>query len=64
MLAVALWSWIGNHIGGGTGGAQDQLLNWWFGLIIRTGCYVAWQLSALAVRKLVTLTGMPAKGTH
>lgn len=55
VLAVALWAWIGAHIGGGSsGGVEDQLLIWWFGLIIGTGCYAAWQLSALAIRKLVT----------
>ena len=50
LVAVALWTWIGASVEGGTSGV---LLTLWFGLVIATPCYLAWQLVALAVRNLV-----------
>lgn len=50
LVAVALWTLIGAGLEGGT---SSGLLTLWFGLIIATGCYLAWQLSALAVRQLL-----------
>ena len=52
LAAVALWVWIGAGIdGGGAGSVWPGLL---LGLVIATPAYVAWQFSALIVRKLVT----------
>lgn len=49
--AVLLWMWVGAQIGGGS--ATLSLLNLWFGLVVATPCYLAWQLLAVAVRQLV-----------
>jgi hypothetical protein len=48
LAAVAVWTWIGASVGGGTSG---RVLDLWFGLLIGTPCYLAWQLGALAVRR-------------
>jgi hypothetical protein len=50
LVAVALWTWVGAGI---EGGISSGLLTLWFGLLIGTGCYMAWQLLALAVRQLM-----------
>ena len=50
LMAVALWTWVGAGVEGGT---SSGLLTLWFGLLIGTGCYVAWQLLAVAARQLM-----------
>jgi hypothetical protein len=50
LVAVALWTWVGAGIEGGT---SIGLLTLWFGLVFGTGSYLAWQLLALAVRQLM-----------
>ena len=50
LLAVTLWIWVGAGVEGAT---SSWLLTLWFGLLIGTGCYLAWQLLALAVRQLM-----------
>jgi hypothetical protein len=50
LAAVALWALVGAGIGGGSSG---WLLPLWFGLLIGTPCYLAWQIVALAVRQLL-----------
>jgi hypothetical protein len=58
LVAVALWTWVGAGIEGGT---SSWLLTLWFGLLIGTGCYLAWQLLALAVRQLMAWRASTAK---
>ena len=43
LAAVALWAWVAAGIEGGA----PWLLNAWFGLVVATPCYLAWQLLAL-----------------
>ncbi|WP_156388532.1 hypothetical protein [Nocardioides sp. Root151] len=50
LVAVALWTWVGSRI---EGGDSSWALNLWFGVVIATGCYLAWQLLALAGRQLM-----------
>lgn len=57
LVAVALWSWVGAGIEGGT---STGLLNAWFGLVIATPCYLAWQVLALAVRQLLAWRRKPS----
>jgi hypothetical protein len=52
LAAVALWVWIGASIEGGNTGS-DWPLVLLLGVGIGTPCYLAWQLSALAVRQLL-----------
>ncbi|MBC9733855.1 hypothetical protein [Nocardioides marmotae] len=57
LAAVALWTWVAAGIEGGT---SAWLLNAWFGLVIATPCYLAWQLLALAVRQLLAWRREPS----
>jgi hypothetical protein len=50
LAAVALWAVVGAGLEGGTTG---WFLPLWFGLLIGTPCYLAWQVVALAVRQLL-----------
>lgn len=52
LAAVALWTVIAASPEGGIGRA-DLLPSVWFGLVIGTGSYLAWQVSALAVRQVM-----------
>jgi hypothetical protein len=57
LVAVALWTWLGAETDGGTSYGLQTL---WFGLVIATGCYLAWQIVALAVRQLMAWRAGPA----
>jgi hypothetical protein len=46
-VAVGLWTEIGAAFG------EPSWLSLWFGLLIATPCYLAWQIVALAVRQLL-----------
>lgn len=48
LVAVALWTWVGVTIDGGFSAPAVGL-----GLVVATPCYVAWQLSALAIRQVM-----------
>ena len=48
LVAVALWTWTGHGIEGGT---SSWPLTVWFGLAIATPCYLVWQALSLAVRQ-------------
>ena len=50
LAAVVSWAWA---VGGLVGGPSTWLLNAWFGVVIATPGYVAWQALALAVRQLL-----------
>ena len=57
LAAIALWTVVGASIEGAT---STWLLNVWFGLVIATPCYLAWQALALAVRQLLALGAKPS----
>jgi len=48
LAAVALWWWVAAGIAGG-----PSLLDLWLGLVVGTGCYLVWQVLALAARRLI-----------
>src|SRR5690606_24265726 len=54
LAAVALWTWV---LAGVEGGTSSWLLAVWFGLVVATPCYLAWQALALAVRQLMAWRG-------
>ena len=60
LLAVALWVWVGSLV---EGGASGRAANLWFGLLLGTACYLAWQLSALVVRQLLGMISASESGT-
>lgn len=49
LLAVTLWTLVGASVEGPSG----AVLNLWFGFIVGTGCYLVWQMLALAVRQVL-----------
>lgn len=60
VAAVALWTVIAALIGGNdSSGGSAYVLPVWFGLILGSSCYLAWQLSALIVRQLMFSTRRP-----
>jgi hypothetical protein len=63
LVAVALWVAVAAFITGG-GSASGWVLMLWAGLIIGTECYLAWQIVALAVRRLIAWRSVTAPSTH
>lgn len=55
LIAVVLWIWVGT----GVDGDATWLLSAWFGLVFGTGCYLAWQLLALVVRRVIVSAQTP-----
>ncbi|WP_156393768.1 hypothetical protein [Nocardioides sp. Root140] len=53
LAAVALWTWVAASL---EGGDSSWALNLWFGVVVASGCYLAWQLLALAARQLMEWT--------
>lgn len=53
LVAVTLWSLMGAGIFGLAESGSDWFLTLWFGLVIATPCFVAWQVVALAVRQFM-----------
>jgi len=50
LVAVAIWTWLGAMV-------DDFSISWahlLFGLVIGTGCYLAWQLVSLFLRTIVS----------
>ena len=54
LAVVALWTWMATDAENGT---PSPLLDLWLGLAIGTGCYLAWQLAALVVRRMLSTLG-------
>lgn len=61
VVAVALWVAVGALIVGG-GSDGGWLLMLWFGLVLGTECYLAWQFVALAIRQLIAWRSKAATG--
>lgn len=56
LTAVAAWMWVAVAAGSTQ---SNWLLDIWFGLVVGTGCFLAWQVLGLALRRVLAAGTRP-----